>query len=195
MNWTGALRSVIAAPAIAAVLLSGCASVPTGPSVMVMPGSGKSFEQFQEDDAVCRQWASQSVGTSPNKAATESTVTGAVIGTVVGAAAGAAIGAAAGNPALGAAAGAGAGLLGGTAIGASEGSASGGSVQRRYDVAYTQCMYAKGNQVPMRGAPRSRPAYATPAPPPPPPPPPPAAMPLGAPPPPPGPPPPPPPAR
>jgi hypothetical protein len=68
-------------------------------------------------------------------------------------------------------------------------------VQRRYDVAYTQCMYAKGNQVPMRGVPRSRPAYATPAPPPPPPPPPPAAMPLGAPPPPPGPPPPPPPAR
>jgi hypothetical protein len=24
-------------------------------------------------------------------------------------------------------------------------------VQRRYDVAYMQCMYAKGNQIPMRG--------------------------------------------
>jgi hypothetical protein len=25
--------------------------------VMVLPGQGKSFEQFQTDDAVCRQWA------------------------------------------------------------------------------------------------------------------------------------------
>ena len=193
MSHPGALRSVFIAPAVAAVLLSGCASIPTGPSVMVLPGTGKSFEQFQTDDAVCRQFASQSVGTSPNKAATESTVTGAAIGTVVGAAAGAALGAAAGNPALGAAAGAGAGLLGGTAIGASQGSVYGGSVQNRYDVAYTQCMYAKGNQVPMRGI-RARPAYASPAPPPPPPPPP-AALPAGAPPPPPGPPPPPPPGH
>ena len=35
----------------------GCVYVPTGPSVMVLPGGGKSFEQFQGDDAVCRQWA------------------------------------------------------------------------------------------------------------------------------------------
>ena len=158
---------------LAGALLSGCATVPHGPSVMVLPGSSKSFEQFQADDAVCRQWASQQVGTTAQKTATESTVGGAVIGTVVGAAAGAALGAAAGNPAIGAAAGAGVGLLGGTAIGASRGDAYGGSVQRRYDMSYTQCMYAKGNQVP--GARGSRvqqqPAYAPPAPPAPPPPP------------------------
>ena len=174
-------------------LLSGCATVPHGPSVMVLPGSSKSFEQFQADDAVCRQWASDQVGTTAKKASTESTVGGAVIGTVVGAAAGAALGAAAGNPAIGAAAGAGVGLLGGTAVGASRGDAHGGSVQRRYDMSYTQCMYAKGNQVP--GARGSRvqqqPAYTSPAPPPPPPPP---ASPVApmVPPPPPGPPPPPP---
>lgn len=193
MNRPGALRSVVVAPAIAAVLLSGCASVPTGPSVMVLPGSGKSFEEFQADDALCRQWASHSIGTSPGTAATQSTVSGAAIGTVVGAAAGAALGAAAGNPGLGAAAGAGAGLLFGTSIGASQGSVHGASLQQRYDIAYTQCMYAKGDQVPMRAAPRSRPVYASP--PPPPPPPPAAAVPPGTPPPPPGPPPPPPPAR
>jgi hypothetical protein len=178
---------------VVALLATGCASVPTGPSVMVMPGTGKSFEAFQVDDAVCRQWAAEQSG-SPGKASAQSTVSGAAIGTVVGAAAGAALGAAAGNPAIGAAACAGTGLLGGTAIGASRADEYGGSVQRRYDMAYTQCMYAKGNQVPMaRGARIQQPA-APPAPPPPPPPPP-AAVPPGTPPPPPGPPPPPPPTR
>ncbi len=176
---------------LAGALLSGCATVPHGPSVMVLPGSTKSFEQFQSDDAVCRQWASQQVGTTAQKASTDSTVGGAVIGTVVGAAAGAALGAAAGNPAIGAAAGAGVGLLGGTAIGASRGEASGGSVQRRYDMSYTQCMYAKGNQVPAARGSRvqQQPAYTSPAPPAPPPPP---AVSPSVPPPPPGPPPPPP---
>jgi hypothetical protein len=174
-------------------LLSGCATVPHGPSVMVLPGSNKSFEQFQADDAVCRQWASQRVGITAQKAATDSTVGGAVIGTVVGAAAGAALGAAAGNPAVGAAAGAGVGLLGGTAVGASRGDAYGGSVQRRYDIGYTQCMYAKGNQVPAaRGSRVQQPAYSSPAPPPPPPPPPASTVSPTVPPPPPGPPPPPP---
>jgi len=176
---------------LAGALLSGCATVPHGPSVMVLPGSSKSFEQFQVDDAVCRQWASEQVGTSANKASTNSTVGGAVIGTVVGAAAGAALGAAAGNPAIGAAAGAGVGLLGGTAVGASRGDAAGGSVQRRYDMSYTQCMYAKGNQVPAARGSRvqQQPAYSSPARPAPPPPP--ASTPA-VPPPPPGPPPPPP---
>jgi len=186
----------VAVALIVALAASGCASVPTGPSVMVMPGSGKTFEAFQVDDAVCRQWAAQQTGTRTSKVATESTVGGAAIGTLVGAAAGAALGAAAGNPGIGAAAGAGVGLLGGTAIGASRADAYGGSVQHRYDMSYTQCMYAKGNQVPMaRGSRAQPPAYsATPAPPPPPPPPP-AAAPPTTPPPPPGPPPPPPPSR
>jgi uncharacterized protein YcfJ len=189
-------RAAVPVALVVALAASGCASVPTGPSVMVMPGSGKTFEAFQVDDAVCRQWAAQQTGTTTNKAATESTVGGAAIGTLVGAAAGAALGAAAGNPAIGAAAGAGVGLLGGTAIGASRADAYGGSVQRRYDMSYTQCMYAKGNQVPMaRGSRSQPPAYsATPAPPPPPPPPPAAVAPT-TPPPPPGPPPPPPPSR
>jgi len=151
-------------------LLSGCATIPHGPSVMVLPGSGKNFEQFQVDDAVCRQWASQQVGTTAQKTSTESTVGGAVIGTVVGAAAGAALGAAAGNPAVGAAAGAGVGLLGGTAIGASRADAYGGSVQRRYDMSYTQCMYAKGNQVPVARGSRVQQQPSAPPPPPPPPP-------------------------
>lgn len=42
---------------VAAVVLAGCAHVPTGPSVMVLPGGGKSTEQFQKEDASCRQMA------------------------------------------------------------------------------------------------------------------------------------------
>src|SRR3990170_8100184 len=152
--------------AAAAVLLTACATIPSGPNVMVLPGSGKNFEQFQSDDAICRQWAAQQTGITAQQTSTDNTVGGAVVGTVVGAALGAAIGAAAGSPATGAAVGAGAGLLGGTAVGASAAEGAHTTVQRRYDIAYMQCMYAKGNQIPIaRG---SQPAYtAPPAPPPP----------------------------
>jgi uncharacterized protein YcfJ len=125
---------------------------------MVLPGNGKNFEQFQADDAVCRQWAAQQTGTTTQWASTQSTVSGAAIGTVVGAAAGAAVGAAAGSPATGAAVGAGVGLLAGTAIGASNAEGASTSVQQRYDMAFTQCMFAKGNQIPVvRG---SQPKFA-----------------------------------
>ena len=104
---------------ISSALVGGCASVPTGPSVMVLPGLGKSFEQFNADDAMCRQWGLQATGMTPGEAAAQSGVASAAVGTAVGAAAGAAIGAAAGNPAMGAAAGAGGGLLVGSAAGVS----------------------------------------------------------------------------
>jgi hypothetical protein len=161
---------VFAAPL--ALLLGACATVPTGPSVMVLPGSGKPFDQFQADDATCRQWALHVAGITTKKAATDTMITGAAVGTAVGAAAGAALGAAAGNPAIGAAAGAGVGLLGGTAVAGGYADSNVNSVQRRYDVGYMQCMYAKGNQIPVsRGAvPYSRPAVTSTPPPPPPPP-------------------------
>ncbi|HXJ84102.1 MAG TPA: glycine zipper family protein [Candidatus Methylomirabilis sp.] len=188
---------------IAVPLLGACATVPTGPSVMVLPGGGKTFEEFQADDFACRQWASVQAGTSPGQAANQSGITSAAIGTVLGAAFGAAIGAAAGNPALGAAAGAGGGLLLGSSNGFGAAAYSGAAVQQRYDNAYQQCMYAKGNQIPgvIRNAYRRPAPGAPPMPLPPPPPPPPAVSPTnsdmsGAPPlPPPGPPPPPPPSR
>jgi Glycine-zipper domain len=130
------------------VLLGACSTRPTGPNVMVLPGVGKPFDQFQVDDMVCRQFAQGQIGTTPAQVSTQSTVQGGAIGTALGAAAGAAVGAAAGNAGLGAAVGAGTGVLVGTAAGAESGSATAGTLQWRYDVAYVQCMYAKGNQVP-----------------------------------------------
>lgn len=136
----------------AGLLLAGCAaSIPAGPSVMVLPGYGKDFEQFKADDAVCRQWALQQAGTTPAQAANKTAISGAAVGTVVGAATGAAVGAAAGGAATGAAVGSGVGLLGGTALGADRAAGAQWSAQRRYDIAYMQCMYIKGNQIPVPG--------------------------------------------
>lgn len=129
------------------VLVAACTTMPTGPGVMVLPSSSKSFAQFRADDMACRNYALESVGgVSPSQAASDSGVGSAVVGTVVGAAAGAAIG---GQE--GAAVGAGTGLLVGGLAGTQTAYASGYTLQRRYDVGYIQCMYAKGHQVPVYG--------------------------------------------
>ena len=149
-------------------LLSACAAVPTGPSVMVLPGMGKPFDQFQVDDMLCRQYAEAQTGVPPGEAGRQSTINTAALGTLLGAGAGAALGAAAGDAGVGAAVGAGSGLLVGTAGGAEAGTGASRSLQWRYDVSYMQCMYAKGNQVPgTRTAPQSSyvPPPGTPPPP------------------------------
>ncbi len=153
---------------LALLVLGGCATVPSGPSVMVLPTPGKPFEQFQFEDASCRRWAEQQIGLSPQETVNQNTAAGAAAGTLLGAGLGAAVGAASGNPGLGAGIGAASGLLGGTMVGANAGQVYGYEAQRRYDMAYQQCMYAKGNQIP-GVVHRSRRAYASPPPPPPPP--------------------------
>ena len=143
------------------LMLAGCVALPVGPSVAVMPAPGKPFEVFVAEESVCRQYAAMRVGLVPPQAAEQSVLSSAAAGTVFGAAAGAVLGAAAGNAGVGAAAGAGTGLLVGIA-GADAGYGTAGMLQWRYDIAYQQCMYAKGNQVP------GFPVLSPPPPPPPP---------------------------
>jgi hypothetical protein len=150
------------------LVLVGCATVPTGPSVMVLPTPGKPFEVFQAEDANCKRWAQQQIGQTPQETVNQNTAAGAAVGTLLGAGLGAAIGAATGNPGIGAAIGAGSGLAVGTATGANAGQVYGWEAQRRYDMAYQQCMYANGNQIP-GAVQRSRRTYPVPPPPPPPP--------------------------
>jgi YMGG-like Gly-zipper len=157
------MKAVIVLPAL--LLVGACTTLPTGPSVLVLPGSGKSFETFRADDTTCRQFAHQQAGGStPKQAAAETGVRDAAIGTAVGAAAGAAI-----DGSHGAGVGAGAGLLVGALAGAGSGEASAYEVQRRYDYGYIQCMYANGHRVPVSGRlmamPRSGAAAPPPAPP------------------------------
>ena len=145
--------------------LAACASVPSGPNVMVMPGSGKNFDQFRIDDADCRQHSNAALnGATPAGASVDSGVKSAAIGAGVGALAGAAIG----GSGRGAGTGAGLGLIVGALAGSGAANASGSGAQQRYDNSYVQCMYAKGNQVPVSAGmapPRYRaPGYAYPAP-------------------------------
>ena len=137
-------------------LLAGCATVPTGPSVMALPGTGKSFDQFRVDDMDCRQYAQLQAGGDANAG-----VRSAAVGTAIGAVAGAAFG---GHDS--AAAGAGTGLLVGSLVGAGDAQASSYSSQRRYDNAYVQCLYAPGEQVPVAHTPMQRQPEPTPVAPP-----------------------------
>ena len=160
--------------ALALSTMTACATIPSGPSVTVVPARGKPFELFQQEDALCRRWAEQRIGISPQEAINKDTTTGAVVGTAVGAGLGALTGAASGQAGGGALIGGAAGMLVGAASGADSGRMTGHEVQRRYDTAYVQCMYAKDNRL-LGDSRWSRPYYyrsnaISPPPPPPPPP-------------------------
>ena len=140
-------RSRVAIVALG-LFAAGCVTFPPGPSIMALPGGNRSFDEFRVDDGECRSFAANSIGgSSAQQASMDSGAVSAVVGTIVGAAAGAAIG----GSSSAAAAGAGAGLLVGSAAGSSAASYSGYSMQQRYDIGYTQCMYAKGHKVPVSG--------------------------------------------
>jgi hypothetical protein len=131
---------------LAAVFLAGCASVPKGPDVAVMPGPGKSFEQFTADDRVCRDYSDKSLKTSVNKEGAKTVGEGAGVGVLLGAAVGALLGR--GHPGA-VESGAGVGLLMGSAVGAQNAGPAERDAQQRYDIAFEQCMMAKGNQLPV----------------------------------------------
>jgi uncharacterized protein YcfJ len=155
------MKSRLAAMAAisALVMLEGCVTQPYGPTVPVMPGQGKSFGQFQQDDAYCQDFAQSRVAGQAHEANNRA-ITSAIIGTALGAGLGAAVGGG-----HGAAVGAASGAVVGSAVGANQSAYSQGSLQGRYNLAYAQCMDAHGHQVPgFDGGPRG---YPPPPPPPP----------------------------
>ena len=155
---------------VGVLFLGACTVMPTGPSMLVLPGTGSSIDTFRYDDNECRQFAYYQIGgKTAQQAANEAAVGNAVVGTAIGALAGAAIGGR-----QGAAIGAGSGLVVGSAYGSNSAWNSGYATQRQYDNAYIQCMYAKGHRVPVpANMIQPRPAYnydsGIPPPPPPPP--------------------------
>jgi outer membrane biogenesis lipoprotein LolB len=94
-------------------LLHACATLPTGPHVLVLPQAGTPLEEFQRDDKECRSYASHQLPT-----------------------------------------------------GAQAGARSAATLQWRYDMAYVQCMYAKGYRVPDGAVPPPPPQTVRPPPPP-----------------------------
>jgi hypothetical protein len=132
--------------AIALVTLAGCTVLPPDePSVLVLPGQGKSFDQFRADNGICKQFAHEQVaGRTAGSVAVDSGVRSAAVGTLLGAAAGAAI-----NGGHGASVGAGTGLALGGLSGAGAANDASSQLQQRYDIGYEQCMYAKGHRIPV----------------------------------------------
>jgi len=149
---------LIPAVCAALMLLAGCNTAPQGPTVAVMPAPNKPFEVFQQDQQICTQFAQDSIGNAQQQLNNQQFATAAVT-TVLGAGLGAAIGGG-----RGAAIGAGSGALLGTSYGANQTAYQGANMQHRYDIAYSQCMYARGNQVPGFAPPQNSP-YPPPPPP------------------------------
>jgi hypothetical protein len=144
------MERILGSSAFAGILtLYGCVvPPPVGPSFAAMPGPGKSYEQFQGDNAHCQQTAALAIGpTTPGQAATQSGVASAITGAAIGAAAGALLGAPGAAAGTGAAIGAGTGLLAGSALGIGAAQASAGGLQHSYDITYAQCMAAAGENV------------------------------------------------
>lgn len=148
--------------ASAALALGGCAVAPTAPSVMVLPGTQKSTEQFRADSAACQEQA-RALLSNDAQAANNQAVTNAALGTVIGAAAGALLGQGSYNPSAAAGWGAGTGLLIGSTVAGGTSQAASYSMQRRFDIAYVQCMYQSGHQVPGQVS-YTRPALTAPPP-------------------------------
>ncbi len=136
------------AVALTGLLALGACAVapPTAPTVLSTPPEGKDLARFQQEDMNCRGYAMNNAGGTA-QSGTNAGVGSAVAGTALGAAAGALLGAAGGAAGPGAAVGAGVGLLAGSAVGADQARSAGYSAQQIFDMAYSQCMTAAGNQI------------------------------------------------
>jgi hypothetical protein len=124
------------------IAVSAVACTPKYPLTTVLPGLQTNFTAFKAQDETCRAWAAERTHSNAAKM-----TLGTVGGTVFGAAVGVGVGALTANPhaVINGAIGGGVGALGGGAL-ATRNTLS---VHDQYDRAYTQCMYAQGNQIPL----------------------------------------------
>jgi len=150
----------------ALAVLAGCAMQPVGPTISVFPAPYKPFQVFLDDQDECQDYAASRVAGGA-EAANNRALGAAAVGTVLGLAVGAATG-----DGRAATFGAASGAAVGATVGAGQSDQANFGLQRRYDIAFAQCMYAKGNQVPgfqRLAAPPPPPPGGAGAPPPPPP--------------------------
>ncbi len=95
--------------------------MPTGPTVLVLQGTGKNFAQFGTDDTVCRRFAAlQAKGVAPDQAAVRSGLLSRHGGATA-------------------------------VPGLEPTGEVGETPQDLYNIAYIQCMYERGHRVPVPG--------------------------------------------
>ncbi len=56
------------------LILTACINLPSAPTVMTLPGTGKSFNQFLADDQSCQQFAYTQIGGTPSKTSKINTI-------------------------------------------------------------------------------------------------------------------------
>jgi hypothetical protein len=124
-------RISIATQLFAAFLLSGCATSPMGPTALVMPASGKPFDVFVQEQAMCKQFAGGEVegGATMSNLKQLGTM---VVSTALGAGLGASV-----RGRRGAEFGGAVGAIGGSAMAGHGSARDQNSLQGRYDLAYT----------------------------------------------------------
>lgn len=124
------------------VLLSGCATLPDGPSIRALPGTGKTFEEFRSADDACRQNSFERVqGLGADLGVTETDQKRAGGETAVHAAIGEPMRAEDTETES----------RTGSATRPDTRDVSGRDLQHQYDSAYVKCMYLKGHRVPVSG--------------------------------------------
>ncbi len=133
-------------PLSLALLLGACETLPEGPTVAVMPPSGKPLDLFQQEDLYCRNYATQSLGPQAAQKGNSQVLSSALIGSAVGALLGNALGGNSRSAGTGAAM----GLAMGGMVGSGNAQDTSMSYQDRYNIAYEQCMSTKGNIVPQQ---------------------------------------------
>lgn len=134
-------RILVTSALLAAAVLGGCATEPMGPTARVLPAPGKPFEAFASDQSLCKQFAGGEVRGGAELADLKR-LGGAMLTAGLGTGLGAAIDRRQ-SPQIGAALG---GIMG-ASTGANGSARDQNDLQYRYDLAYTQCMYSRGNQV------------------------------------------------
>jgi hypothetical protein len=126
---------------VAPLIVGGCVPAMLSPTVSVIPGPNKSLEAFAIEQAACKQFAELQITEARNQ------INNQIAGTVL---LNAALGAsqAAGGTGGDIAASAAASGLAAANANVPNAQAATIALQQQYDGAYSQCMYAKGNQVP-----------------------------------------------
>src|ERR1700682_1590124 len=127
-------------PLVALALVMGCDTMPQAPTVTTLPGIHKSVDEFRTDDVDCRQYAAAQLGSAVSASrGLGGGLTGALSGSAVCAAT---------NPAVGGDRSATRGTAGSLIDGTDSAQFAGFGLQQRYNCAYVQCMYARGDRVP-----------------------------------------------
>ncbi len=122
------------------IVLAGCVPAVMAPSVAATPGPGKMPTDLASDTTACAAQANQQM--APAIQAANNQVAGTVLlNAVIGGGGSAAAGASNSEVAANS-------VANGATAGAANAQAAAATLQQQYDVAYSQCMYARGDNVP-----------------------------------------------